>query len=91
MHKAVDYAADSYNYFSSLSPEMQVIVKSFSFKYGKEDNNKIGRQIILETEQISAYTMETNKEEVVFNMDIPWNLDQNKVDYNSHVREFFLP
>ena len=39
--KAVDYAAESYKYFSSLSPEMKAIAKSFIFKYGKEDVDKI--------------------------------------------------
>ena len=32
---------DSYKYMSSLSPEMQAIAKSFTFKYGKDKEDKI--------------------------------------------------
>ena len=48
--KTVDYAAESCTYFSLLRPEMQAITKSFIFKHGKEDVDKIEWNILSESE-----------------------------------------
>ncbi len=89
--KAVDYVKESYDYFSSLSTEMQAIARSFTFKYGKEDDNKIEWRILSETEQITVCPMEGKSDQEVFHEDISWNSDPKEVDYNAVLFEKFFP
>jgi hypothetical protein len=89
--KTVDYVKESYDYFSSLSLEMQAIARSFTFKYGKEDENKIEWRILSEAEQITVCPMEGKSDDEVFHEDIPWSSDPNEVDYNTVLFEKFFP
>jgi hypothetical protein len=90
--KAVDYVKESYDYFSSLSTEMQAIAKSFTFKYGKEEEDKIEWRILSESEQITVCPMEGREDDgEVFQETIPWNSDPMEVDYNAVLFEKFFP
>lgn len=89
--KTVDYAAESFNHFSSLSPKMQVISKSFTFTCGKEEDAMMEWCILLESKQITVCPMKTRQEEGVFNEEIPWNSDPAEVDHNSALLEKFIP
>ena len=81
--KAVDFVQESYNFFSCISTEMQAIAKSFTIKYGKEEDGKIEWRILSETEQITVCPMECNEDSTVSHEDIPCNSDPCEVDYNS--------
>lgn len=89
--KAVHYVKESFDYFSSLSTEMQAIARSFTCKYGKEDNNKIEWRILSETEQITVCPMEGTLDQELFHEDISWSSDSKEVDYNSILFEKFFP
>jgi hypothetical protein len=80
-----DYVKESYDYFSSLSTEMQAIARSFTFKYGIE------LRILSETEQITVCPMEGKSDEELFHEDICWNSDPMDVDYNVVLFEKLFP
>ena len=83
--------SESYDYFSSLSTEMQVITRSITFECGEEDDNKIERWILSETEQITVHPMEGKSDEEMFHEDIHWNYDSKEVDNNVVLFEKYFP
>ena len=56
--KAVDYAAETINKFTSQSMELQAIVKSFPFKFGNKEGEQIEKHILSEAKQIVECPME---------------------------------
>mmetsp|Transcript_9413 Transcript_9413/g.20280 ORF Transcript_9413/g.20280 Transcript_9413/m.20280 type:complete len:903 (+) Transcript_9413:61-2769(+) len=78
--------------FLSLSLEEQKSAKSYAQKFGPGEGEAIQWTILADNEQIVTDAMgEEAANKSPFKVDIPWDPDVNKVDYNETFFKFFFP
>ena len=85
-------AKESVQEFLALSPEEQKSAKSYTQKFGPGDEEAVQWTILADNEQIVIDAMggeSANKSP--FKVDIPWDPDMNKVDYNEIFFKYFFP
>ena len=87
----VNYAEFCQEQFIKLPVATQATAKSFDFKHGSKDEDKIVYQILADDEQITEDAMVHDPNYCPIKKDIPWVSNTREVDYNKVFFDEFFP